>query len=309
MAADEQGARRYLDQVARANFALLIDAWMAADAPERAREVAELAVRQGLWEHPMQRDRDHVAGVSARPVHDAEDFWFTYQLRERSPALIAEIEQALARPDGPFGSIPAGEWRRTCLFSDGGWHDEIAELLPVTRGVLTEIPEATTFSTGTTTLTRLAPGGRTQSRCADTNSVLTVQLGIAVPDGAGLRIGDGEVTWQPGRCTVVDRSFQHSVHNDGDTELVLLDIEIPHPDLAGAGERPQVEPHAPIAAFLRDRGMSAVEIRDGRVELTPDATSSEILTRYMSAAGVVGAERDGDVVHWHVGAPAVTTED
>lgn len=300
MTADEPSARRYIDQVTRANVALLIDAWTAADAPDQAREVAELAVAQGLWEHPMQRDRDHVPGLTARPVHDADEVWFAYQLQERSPAVRAEIATALSQQDG----------QRTCLFSNGGWHEDVAAALPVTRGVLAEIPEATTFNPGTITLTRIAPGGRTRPRCAASNAMLTVQLGVEVPTGAGMRIGDIDLTWQTGRCAVVDRSFQHSVHNDGDTPLVLLEIDIPHPDLGWPSNRPPSDPHATLAAFLRDRGLSAVEARDGRVALTPDATTRQILDKYMAAAGVVGAERDGDVVHWHTSASTTeSTED
>lgn len=296
MTAEDQGARGYIDRVGRTNFALLIDAWTAFGAPDRAREVAELAVRQGLWEDPLQRDRDHVAGLAARPVHDVEDFWFGAQLEERWPALRAEIEQALAA--GSFGPSRPGTWRRTCLFSDGGWHEEVSALLPVTTGVLAEIPEATTFSPGAIILARLAPGTRTAPTCGATNALLSVQLGITVPEHAGMRVGDRDLVWRPGRCSVVDRSFEHSAHNDGDDDLVLLDIEIPHPDLSGHRHRPHPDTHGPVISFLRDRGMSAVEVRDGRVELTPDGTTREILAKYMAAAGIVGAERDGDVVRW-----------
>ncbi|MFC5288464.1 aspartyl/asparaginyl beta-hydroxylase domain-containing protein [Actinokineospora guangxiensis] len=296
MTAEDHGARRYLDQVSRANTAVLIDAWVDAGEPDRAREVAELAVRQGLWEQPMQRPRDHVAGLAARPVHDAGDFWFSHPLQERGPALRAEIDHAIA--SGALGSARAGTWRRTFLFSDGGWHEDVCALLPVTRGVLAEIPEATTFSAGAISVARLAPGTHTRPTCGRTNAVLTVQLGITVPEGAGLRIGDEHLAWQPERCAVIDGSFEHSAFNDGDHDLVLLDIEVPHPDLPGSRDRPRPDPTAPIASFLRDRGMSAVEVRDGRVELTPDTATQQVLAKYMSASQVVGAERDGDVVRW-----------
>jgi aspartate beta-hydroxylase len=307
--AEEKGTRRYIEQVARNNYGSLIDTWYATGRADEARECAALAVRQGVWDHLLQRDRDHVPNLTAQPLHDPDQFWFVSLLEERFPQIRDEICRVLDAPIDPVQPtledgwlVERGSWRQAYLFREGQWQEDVCAHFPVTRSVLAEIPEVTTFSPGVILVSRLSPGTHIVPHCGSTNAVLRVHLGIVVPDGVSIRVAETTTTWQEGRCIVFDDSFEHEVHHDGDSDRVVLILDMAHPDLSDAhrarllANRPT--PEERIIAFLRERGLSRVSIRDGNIVFSPDPATRQLVGRYMSAAGVAGARRRGDDIEW-----------
>ena len=63
------------------------------------------------------------------------------------------------------------------------------------------------------------------------NYILTLQLGIRTPEGAGIRVGGETSWWTKGECIVFDASFVHEVWNDGPGERTVLIVDAWHPGL------------------------------------------------------------------------------
>lgn len=63
------------------------------------------------------------------------------------------------------------------------------------------------------------------------NYVLTLHLGLRVPEGAGIRVGGETSWWTEGECIAFDASFLHEVWNDGPGERIVLIVNTWHPGL------------------------------------------------------------------------------
>jgi hypothetical protein len=67
-----------------------------------------------------------------------------------------------------------------------------------------------------------------------TNYILTLHLGIRVPEGAGIRVAGETNWWTEGECIVFDASYIHEVWNRGPGDRAVLIAEAWHPDLTAA---------------------------------------------------------------------------
>lgn len=304
------GTRAYIAQMVRRYYANLIDAWNYAGRTEEARECAALAVRQGVWEHPMQRAREYLPGLPAEPVYDPAKFWFCGHLEERYPEIRAEIEQVVASGTDPVvpvvdGAplIRHGTWEQAHLIRDGRWQEDVCARFPVTAALVREVPELSTFNPGLVTVSRVQPGTHIMPHCGATNAVLRIHLPIKVPPGAWMRVGDERCDWAEGRCLVFDDSFEHEVRHEGAGERIVLILDFLHPEL-GNDQRERLLQRRlaleeQIIAFMKERGMERLTSRDGELILHPDSETRQVAERYMAATGIVGAELKGDEVIWH----------
>ncbi|WP_146605807.1 aspartyl/asparaginyl beta-hydroxylase domain-containing protein [Micromonospora craterilacus] len=307
---DDTGTRQYILQTARRYYGNLIDAWHYGGRPEEARACADLAVEQGVWEHPLQRAREHVPGLRATPLHDPDDFWFVGYLEEHYPQIRAEIEQVLDRPADPVrpttddnALIRRGEWKQAHLFRDGQWQEDVCRHFPAIRAILAQIPEVTTFNPGVITVSRVEPGTHIMPHCGPTNALLRVHLPIRIPPGVWLRVADHTTVWQEGRCLVFDDSFEHEVGHDGTQDRVVLILDTLHPDLGGDHRarllQRRLTTEEQIIAFLRDGGFTGVAKNGDHIVLQPEPGLRDMIQRYMRATGIDGVELRGDDVIWH----------
>ena len=67
---------------------------------------------------------------------------------------------------------------------------------------------------GETLFSVLRPGTHLRPHCGSTNSRLTCHLGVVVPGGARVRVGDEWREWAEGECLVFDDSWEHEVRTD-----------------------------------------------------------------------------------------------
>jgi hypothetical protein len=303
------GTQRYLLQVARRSYGSLIDTWQAGGRDQEARDCADLAVRQGVWDNVLQRDRDHVPGLRAHPLHDPAEFWFVAYLEERFAEIQGEIRRVIDAPTDPVQPtvedgwlLHSGSWEQAYLFREGQWQEDVCRHFPLTRAILAEIPEITTFSPGVILVSRLSPGTHIMPHCGSTNAILRIHLPITVPDNVWLRVADQTMRWEEGRCLIFDDSFEHEVRHNGTADRVVLIFDMAHPDL-DQGHRQRLLDNRPspqdrIAAFMREHGLARVAVRDGEVVFTPDATVRQMVARYLAAAEVTGVRLRGDEVQW-----------
>jgi aspartate beta-hydroxylase len=66
-------------------------------------------------------------------------------------------------------------------------------------------------------------------------------LGLKVADGASIRVGGEERSWQEGKVMVFDDSFEHEVWHNGTGFLLVLIVDLWHPDLT-EHQRMQLSP-------------------------------------------------------------------
>jgi len=67
------------------------------------------------------------------------------------------------------------------------------------------------------------PGTHLYPHQGELSGVLRCHLALVVPDGdVGLRSGDETRRWQPGRCLILDDTFEHEAWNHGDGDRVVL---------------------------------------------------------------------------------------
>lgn len=305
----DAGARAYVTQMARVSFSSLVDSWILGGQEETARDCAALAVRQGIWTHPLQRPRDYVPGLDAQPLHDPAQFWFSGYLEEQYPQIREEIARVLAGPADPVRPTVedgwltrSGSWQQAHLFRDGRWEDAVCARFPVTTAIVREIPELTTLSPGVIMISRLSPGTRIMPHCGSTNAVLRMHLPIVVPAGVSLRVGSEILTWQEGKCLIFDDSFEHEVWHEGAADRVVLILDMPHPELSAARRdgllRRRPDPEKRIAAFMKERGLERIGIQDGELVFHPDGPTRELLSTYLKGAGASAAEIGADGVAW-----------
>lgn len=81
---------------------------------------------------------------------------------------------------------------------------------------------------------RQAPGSGVQPHSDGRNFILTSHLGLKIPEGCWIQVGEERREWQEGKLTTLDTSFSHSTGNPSDSERHVLIIDYWHPELSKA---------------------------------------------------------------------------
>jgi aspartate beta-hydroxylase len=89
---------------------------------------------------------------------------------------------------------------------------------------------------GSSFFSSLAAGTHLAAHCGPSNLRLRVHLGLLVPTGCRIRVGDEVREWKQGECLVFDDSYEHEVWHEGEGERVVLIADAWHPavDLEGS---------------------------------------------------------------------------
>ena len=74
-------------------------------------------------------------------------------------------------------------------------------------------------------------GTHLAAHCGPSNFRLRCHLGLVVPSGVRIRVGDEVREWEAGKCLIFDDSFEHEVWHDGDEDRVVLICDLWHPDV------------------------------------------------------------------------------
>ena len=138
--------------------------------------------------------------------------------------------------------------------------DVAAQACPATSKILEDFSQAHTALHGSAYFSLLAPRTHIRRHCGPTNARLRLHLGLVVPDGCSIRVGDEVRTWVEGRCLLFDDSFEHEVWNDADEERLVLIVDVWHPDLKTDDQRKRhlekelhgAYDHLKTARFWRD---------------------------------------------------------
>lgn len=83
----------------------------------------------------------------------------------------------------------------------------------------------------------LRAGAHIPAHCGVSNAFLTAHLGLIVPEGCRIRVGNEKRQWSEGRGFVFDDSFEHEVWNEGDSRRIVFIARFYHPALT----EPEIE--------------------------------------------------------------------
>ena len=166
--------------------------------------------------------------------HDAARFGFVARLEQNWRVIRQEMT---ALSEGEFMPWPERSiygddgWRTFGLYAFGQKQRRGCALCPTTARLVRGIPGMTMAG-----FSRLAPGAHiTPHRGYEGYSgfVLRCHLGLVVPEGCALRVGEETRGWQDGRCLVFDDSYEHEAWNRGEGVRTVLLIDFRNPDRRG----------------------------------------------------------------------------
>jgi aspartyl/asparaginyl beta-hydroxylase (cupin superfamily) len=129
-------------------------------------------------------------------------------------------------------------WSAIRLQRLGTWNTENCNEFPETYRVLQSLNIP--FAVRGVCFARQAPGSGVQPHSDGRNFILTSHLGLQVPEGCWIQVGDERREWQEGKLTTLDTSFVHSTGNPTETDRHVLIIDFWHPELTEA-ERKALE--------------------------------------------------------------------
>ena len=191
---------------------------------------------------------EHIEGLTAKPFWDAATepdlFPWAQELEEKSSIIRVEFEESLRRTeafasDSVWQNQVMGEgWSAIRLQRLGVWNTENCQKFPETFELLRSlnIPLAVRG----VCFARQAAGSGVQSHSDGRNFILTSHLGLKIPEGCWIQVGDQRRGWEEGKLTTLDTSFSHSTGNPSDSDRHVLIIDFWHPELTEA-ERAALE--------------------------------------------------------------------
>ena len=162
--------------------------------------------------------------------------------------------------------VASGEWSDIQLFARCRRDAQNCACFPRTAALIASVPAFNEVIFGSHFFSRLAPGTHLGAHCGPSNLRLRCHLGLRIPPGTRIRVGEETREWRQGECLVFDDSFEHEVWHEGDSERIVLICDMWHPQLdvdamarelldseqLEALERARQSDHLP----LKDRGYS-----------------------------------------------------
>ena len=195
-----------------------------------------------------QPSEENVDGLTAKPFWDVaadpESFPWAAELEAKAHIIIEEFESNLLEQDeDDEGRMFSGDsawqskvmgtgWSAVRLQRLGVWNTDNCRKFPKTYELLQSlnIPLAVRG----VCFARQAPGSGVQPHSDGRNFILTSHLGLKVPDGCWIQVGDERRSWEAGKLTTLDTSFEHSTGNPTDSDRHVLIIDFWHPELSEA---------------------------------------------------------------------------
>ena len=173
-------------------------------------------------------------GLSNRPVHPSQAFALAKALQKAYPEIRAEFHSL--RPDQGFQEereniARTGQWDVFMLYELGKRVEANCALCPVTASVVEKYAAVRSISNAVY-FSILLPHTHVAAHRGPTNMRLRCHLGLEIPEGCRLRVGEETVNWREGKCVVFDDSFTHEVWNDSDKPRAVLVVDVWHPDLS-----------------------------------------------------------------------------
>lgn len=206
--------------------------------------------------HPMQKPEFLLfPDMDARPWFEREEFDWVKDVEAATGDIKAELNvlledeaeflpyiggvsdqaSATSYSGTDFSSLANNHAWDSFHFWKAGVIEENCARCPATVAAMNAVPQAQArdympeifFSV-------LRPNAHIIPHYGQMNIRLTVHLGLIVPDGCGIRVGDETRQWEEGKTLAFDDSFEHEAYNRGKSDRIVLIFETWHPDLRPA---------------------------------------------------------------------------
>jgi aspartyl/asparaginyl beta-hydroxylase (cupin superfamily) len=170
------------------------------------------------------------------------------------PALEArwrEVrEECLGLPDDAFDPWVQREmygqgWTVYGLIAFGQRIEGALARCPRTAEALSHVPHVTTAG-----FSRLAPGAHIAPHVGWVTTVYRAHLGLVVPEGCALRVGEQTRAWREGEVLVFDDTTEHEAYNRSAKPRTVLLFDFARP--GREGQAPDVPPAA-VREMIRKR--------------------------------------------------------
>ena len=177
------------------------------------RSVFELAQRPAYrvaspYSHPLQYPPYFIPGVPARMFYEPDEFEWSRPLVEVYPMILSELRQVLAADGKGFKAYVSEENRRLAgwntfnFFFYGKRVEENCAQCPGTTAVLESLPR---FERDHIMFSALNPGAHIPAHVGPINGIIRAHLGLAVPEGCYIKVGNQQRTWRAGRTAAFRR--------------------------------------------------------------------------------------------------------
>ena len=204
------------------------------DREEEARALFVNAVVRGLWGNPLQRPvSKYVKGLTSKPWHDKNDYPFIAKLEAGVDEVKKELLHNLKHKKYMFTGETenlhvGGEWTELRIKSSGhGMIKKHTDLFPNTMKVI----EACGEEFVSIKFSAIQPGTHIRTHTGPSNERLRLHLTLVHTGGARIRVGTEWRTWEEGKAIIFDDSWEHEVIHTGDSQRVVLILDIWHPEL------------------------------------------------------------------------------
>ena len=195
-----------------------------------------LAATSDQGRAPLQQPTVFVAGLTARPWWDSDEFSWAAELRRATDRILGEFDadggvEAERVVRGGANRAARGRWSVRYLYHAGQPYPENLNRFPETARALATVPGAA--GCGMTYFSVLDAHSHVAAHTGFTNAHLRGHLGLVVPPGdCRLRVGDRQRRWATGELLVFDDSYDHEAWNEtGEARAVLL-FDLWHPELS-----------------------------------------------------------------------------
>ncbi|OLP16536.1 hydroxylase [Leptolyngbya sp. 'hensonii'] len=152
--------------------------------------------------------------------YNSADFAFVTTLESNWEAIRSELNQ-LRQGDfipWPEKYLYGKGWDTFGLYAFGVKISKNCNLCPETTRLVEAIPDLVTAG-----FSSLAAGTHIEPHTGYPDGLLRCHLGLIVPQGCGIRVGEEIRTWTEGQCMVFDDTAEHEAWNQsGSTRVVLL---------------------------------------------------------------------------------------
>lgn len=206
-----------------------------------ADKVYELGVKKGLFRSKYQRSLYNVDRLTARPWWTLEETTYSKELRKfeekwkeiRNEGLSILQSQIKGNSfkDEAENLRDKGVWQQLELYARGQQMTANCRNAPVTCKLIAGFSAAHTCRRGQAKFSVMQPNTHVWPHCGPTNCRLRAHLGLVVPLGTELRVGDERRSWQEGKVFVFDDSFEHEVWHNGTSMRLVLIVDVWHPEL------------------------------------------------------------------------------
>jgi aspartyl/asparaginyl beta-hydroxylase (cupin superfamily) len=187
------------------------------------------------YTHPLQYPPYFIPGVPARTFYQPDEFEWAKPLEDAFPIIRDELMNVLNENGQGFKAYMSeyqtrvSGWNTFNFFFYGGKNEENCARCPRTTAILESLPR---FERDHIMFSALNPHARISPHTGPMNGIIRAHLGMVVPQGAYIRVGRDERTWQEGKLLVFDDSFEHEVWNHSDFVRIVLFINFWHPCFA-----------------------------------------------------------------------------